>query len=53
MAVNPQGTTANVVNLTAVARDKQNNFVKGATINFRIEADPTGGSLSTGFGDYR
>jgi hypothetical protein len=33
--------------ITAVVRDAQNNLVAGATVNFNLTLDPTGGSLST------
>ena len=45
VAINPPGTDANVVTLTAVARDEDNNPVANAVVNFHIEQDPTGGSL--------
>jgi hypothetical protein len=47
VGINPPGTSNNVSTLTAVARDANNYRVAGAVVNFHIDQDPTGGSLST------
>ena len=44
VAINGQST------ISAVVRDAQNNLVSGATVNFNLTVDPTGGSLSAGSG---
>lgn len=44
--VNAPGSTANVANLYAVARDIADNLVPGATVNFHIDQDSTGASLT-------
>jgi hypothetical protein len=41
--IGPEGQTATV---TAVVRDAVGNLVKGKTVNFRLFADSTGGSIS-------
>ena len=46
VSINPPGTSANTATLTAVARDVNNNLVPGVTVNFHIDQDTTGGSLS-------
>ncbi len=33
--------------ISAIVRDAQNNLVEGATVDFNLTVDPTGGSLST------
>jgi hypothetical protein len=47
VGTNPPGTSNNVSTLTAVARDANDYRVAGAVVNFHIDQDPTGGSLST------
>ena len=46
VSINPPGTSTNTATLTAVARDVNNNLVPGVTVNFHIDQDTTGGSLS-------
>lgn len=47
VGTNPPGTSANVATLTAVARDANDYRVAGVVVNFHIDQDTTGGSLST------
>jgi hypothetical protein len=46
--VNIVGQTTNQTQLTAIVRDVNDNLVQGATVNFQIVADPSGGSLNSG-----
>ena len=46
VATNPAGSSANVVNLIAVARDAADNLVRGAQVTFTIDQDTSGGALS-------
>jgi hypothetical protein len=39
--------TTNRTAITAIVRDVSNNLVQGATVNFQIVTDPSGGSLSS------
>jgi hypothetical protein len=48
VSANPPGTNANSVTLSAVVRDKDDYPVQGATVLFRIDLDPTSGSLTIG-----
>nr|WP_136249503.1 Ig-like domain-containing protein [Ningiella ruwaisensis] len=41
--IGPEGQTSTI---TAVVRDEDGNLVKGKTVNFRLFADSTGGSVS-------
>jgi hypothetical protein len=45
--VNIVGQTTNQTKLTAIVRDVNDNLVQGATVNFQIVADPSGGSLDS------
>jgi hypothetical protein len=47
VGTNQPGTSSNASTLTAVARDVNNYRVAGVVVNFHIDQDPTGGSLST------
>ena len=47
VAINPPGISSNVATLTAVVRDASNNRLANKLVNFRIDQDPTQGSLST------
>jgi Bacterial Ig-like domain (group 1) len=47
VSVNPPGTNANTATLSAVVRDKDNFPVQGATVNFHIDQDQTGGALTS------
>lgn len=47
VSINPPGISGNVATLTAVVRDASNNRLANKLVNFRIEQDPTQGSLST------
>lgn len=47
VSINPPGVSSNVATLTAVVRDIDNNRLANKLVNFRIEQDPTQGSLST------
>lgn len=46
VAINPPGVFSNVATLTAVVRDVNNNRLPNKLVNFRIDQDPTQGSLS-------
>lgn len=46
VAINPPGISGNVATLTAVVRDVNNNRLANKLVNFRIDKDPTQGSLS-------
>ena len=46
IAINPPGISSNVATLTAVVRDVNNNRLPNKLVNFRIDQDPTQGSLS-------
>lgn len=45
--VNIVGQTTNQTALTAIVRDVNNNLVQGATVDFTIVNDPSGGQLSS------
>jgi hypothetical protein len=45
--VNIVGQTINQTALTAIVRDVNDNLVQGATVNFQIVTDPSGGQLSS------
>lgn len=47
VSVNPPGIASNVATLTAVVRDVDNNRLANKVVNFRIDQDPTQGTLST------
>lgn len=46
VAINPPGMSGNAATLTAVVRDANNNRLPNKLVNFRIDQDPTQGSLS-------
>lgn len=50
VAPNSAGSSANSVTLTATVRDVNNNAVQGATVNFSLAADTSGGRIGTGTG---
>jgi Bacterial Ig-like domain (group 1) len=45
--VNIVGQTTNQTQLVAIVRDVNDNLVQGATVNFQIVTDPSGGQLSS------
>lgn len=46
VAINPPGISSSVATLTAVVRDVNNNRLPNKLVNFRIDQDPSQGSLS-------